>query len=101
MKLLADALGLWTFFDLVTRALAIYDPLEPHLTENFDPAEASPAGVIFCSGPLPPWKLPRFPEWDWDPNTFTLQELCAKPQYGGKAPGQHLGAFCMDDHTLL
>ncbi|KAI9674167.1 MAG: hypothetical protein M1817_001985 [Caeruleum heppii] len=73
-------------------ALAVFDPTKPHVEENFDPAEANPEHNLTCVGPLPPWPLPRFPEFD--PNNFTLQQLCAKPQYGGRAPQQHLGAAC-------
>ncbi|KAI9675009.1 MAG: hypothetical protein M1817_001415 [Caeruleum heppii] len=72
--------------------VAAYNPNQPHTIENFDPAEANPAGKITCLGPLPPWPLPSIS--DYDANTFTLQELCAKPQYGGRAPYQHLGGFC-------
>ncbi|KAI9679214.1 MAG: hypothetical protein M1817_005233 [Caeruleum heppii] len=87
-----------TVFLLVILALAQDDPDESpappdDLEENFDPELGSPDGEITCSGPLPPFDLPRFA--DWDPNTLTLQELCAKPAYGGKGPGKHLGAFCI------
>ncbi|KAI9681238.1 MAG: hypothetical protein M1817_002520 [Caeruleum heppii] len=62
------------------------------IEENFDPAQADLDYGITCIGPLPAWKLPRIS--DWDPNTSNLQELCAKPQYGGKGPGQHLAGWC-------
>ncbi|KAI9681334.1 MAG: hypothetical protein M1817_002617 [Caeruleum heppii] len=78
---------------LSDRTGAVFDPKKPHTEENFDPAEADPLHNITCVGPLPPFPLPRFD--NWDPNTFTLQELCAKPQYGGRAPDQHLGYFCL------
>ncbi|KAI9676480.1 MAG: hypothetical protein M1817_000638 [Caeruleum heppii] len=79
---------------IVDLTLAEYDPSTPHRVENFDPAEADPAGRLTCLGPLPPWPLPVPLEGDWDPNSFTLQELCAKPQYGGRGPDQHLGGYC-------
>ncbi|KAI9679735.1 MAG: hypothetical protein M1817_004749 [Caeruleum heppii] len=66
---------------------------EPPPTENFNPGKADPTGNITCQGPLPVWDFPSFD--GWDPNLFTLQELCAKPQYGGRGPGQHLGGFCL------
>ncbi|KAI9674223.1 MAG: hypothetical protein M1817_002041 [Caeruleum heppii] len=74
-------------------AVATYDPSRPHTVENFDPAEADPQGGVTCLGPLPPWPLPVYP--GFNPNTFSLQELCNKPQYGGKGPGRHLGGWCM------
>ncbi|KAI9669453.1 MAG: hypothetical protein M1817_004678 [Caeruleum heppii] len=67
---------------------------QPSMVENFDPAAANDEASITCLGPLPPFELPRFP--NWDPNTFTLQQICAKPQYGGRARGQHIGGFCGD-----
>ncbi|KAI9682240.1 MAG: hypothetical protein M1817_000294 [Caeruleum heppii] len=88
-----------SLFPFLAPSLAYYDDNNPYLTENFDPADANPVRSIKCVGPLPPWRLPRFPTWD--PNNFTLQELCAKPQYGGRAVGQHLSAFCVDFHEHL
>ncbi|KAI9681969.1 MAG: hypothetical protein M1817_000023 [Caeruleum heppii] len=81
-----------TVLTLLPLTLAVYDPNTRQLFENFDPAEADPEGNITCLGPLPDWPLPIYDEWN--PNTFTLQELCAKPQYGGRAPYQHLGGWC-------
>ncbi|KAI9680095.1 MAG: hypothetical protein M1817_005111 [Caeruleum heppii] len=91
-------LSLFVLFELIY-AVAVYNPSSPHYTENFDPAEADPLGNITCVGPLPPWPLPVQPTFD--PNTFTLQQLCAKPQYGGQARGQHLGAYCLDNDSML
>ncbi|KAI9679860.1 MAG: hypothetical protein M1817_004874 [Caeruleum heppii] len=85
---------------LLSSASAVFDPSNPPIRENFDPAEADPIGNITCTGPLPPWPLPNFPDDDWDPNTFTLQELCAKPQYGGRAKDQHLAGFCEEDMAV-
>ena len=50
--------------------------------ENFDPARAYPRFGITCTGPLPDFPLPNI--LGWDPNHSTLQQICAKPQYGGK-----------------
>ncbi|KAI9682041.1 MAG: hypothetical protein M1817_000095 [Caeruleum heppii] len=69
------------------------DPRVPNdLAENFDPLVAESVYDIDCDGARLPWRLPRFP--DWDPNTLTVQEFCAKPQYGGRGPGKHLGGWC-------
>ncbi|KAI9672540.1 MAG: hypothetical protein M1817_003306 [Caeruleum heppii] len=67
----------------------------PASVENFDPAEADPRANITCLGPLPDWRIPAVR--GADPNTFTLQELCAKPQYGGRGPHQHLGGWCVPE----
>ena len=82
---------------------AIFDPLNPGDEENFDPAEADPEGNITCpdDGDLRYLRLPiiegRLGQPHFDPATFTLQQLCAKPQYGGRGPYQHLGGFCVGD----
>ncbi|KAI9894379.1 MAG: hypothetical protein M1814_003135 [Vezdaea aestivalis] len=61
--------------------------------ENFDPRLADPSGQISCNGPLPD-------HFDWpkrtnfDPSEATLQQICAKPQYGGSAQ-YHVGGWCM------
>ena len=65
--------------------------------ENFDPRKADPWGKIKCYGPLPPFKLKTYQLNDGstaNPNNWTLQQLCTKPQYGGKGKYQHLGGFC-------
>ncbi|KAI9680489.1 MAG: hypothetical protein M1817_003929 [Caeruleum heppii] len=82
----------WVFFLCFYITRATYDPSRPHSQENFDPIEADPQGHITCLGPLPAWALPKIN--GWDPNTATLQEICAKPQYGGKARWQHIGGYC-------
>ncbi|KAI9673855.1 MAG: hypothetical protein M1817_002061 [Caeruleum heppii] len=82
---------------LAVPSVAVFDPTVPRLVENFDPAEADPFHNLTCLGPLPQWPLPILP--DFDPNIFTLQELCAKPQYGGRARGQHLGLFALTTWT--
>ncbi|KAI9673622.1 MAG: hypothetical protein M1817_002259 [Caeruleum heppii] len=73
---------------------ADYDPDTVHLVENFDPAEADPRGNITCLGPLPEYDPSSFSAFDI--SDFTLQELCAKPQYGGRAPRQHMGGWCAE-----
>jgi hypothetical protein len=50
--------------------------------ENYDPARANPNFGITCQGPPPDCLLPHILEWN--PNESTLQQICAKPQYGGK-----------------
>ncbi|KAI9669836.1 MAG: hypothetical protein M1817_004577 [Caeruleum heppii] len=94
-RLARASISSFFLFPLVL-VLAVYDSTRPHRYENFDPAEADPLGSIRCEGPLP-YRLPRYPFWPFDPNTFTLQQLCAKPQYGGRGPGQHLSGFCSDN----
>ena len=31
---------------------------------------------------------------DFDPNTKSMQQLCAKTDYGGGSAGQHIGSYC-------
>lgn len=71
---------------------AVFDPNHPHQTKNFDPAEADPSGNITCLGDRYGIDLPIIA--GFDPNLVTMQELCAKPQYNGGLPGQHVGAWC-------
>ena len=75
-------------------ANAVYDPRNPPTTENFDPAEANPVGGITCLGRPYDLRLPIQPG-GFDPNSVSLQHLCAKPQYGGGAQYQHVGGFCV------
>ena len=77
----------------VRLAIAAYDPAHPPTTENFDPAEANPLGGITCLGRPYDLRLPLQP--GFDPNSLSVQHLCAKPQYGGGAEYQHLGGFCL------
>ncbi|KAI9678174.1 MAG: hypothetical protein M1817_006119 [Caeruleum heppii] len=77
---------------------AAFDPERLPLEENFNPDDADPSGRITCLGPLPPWRLPAFRAFD--PNLFTLQQLCAKPQYGGRAMYQHIGGWCDADRSV-
>lgn len=71
---------------------AVYDPNQPHQTENFDPAEADPSGNITCLGDSYAINLPVIA--GFNPNLVTMQQLCAKPQYNGGRPGQHVGGWC-------
>ena len=74
--------------------------LQPGVQENFYPAEADPTGNITCpdEGDLQYLRLPTITSPDGgrtvNPGTLTLQQLCAKPQYGGWGEGLHLGGFC-------
>ncbi|KAI9676098.1 MAG: hypothetical protein M1817_000841 [Caeruleum heppii] len=92
-------LSFFAIFSTILRGpAAAYDsnPRVPDdLQENFNPALADQDFAISCVGSKWPWWIPRFP--DWDPNTLTVQELCAKPQYGGRGPGKHLGGWCHDN----
>ena len=38
-------------------------------------------------------ELPVFP--NVNPNKVSVQKLCAKPQYNGGEPGQHVGGYCI------
>ena len=85
-------LGLLLF---VFHVLAVFDPNRPRTAENFDPidpAEGNPDHQITCFGHRPEILLPVYS--DWDPNSHTVQQLCAKPQYGGLAPEKQLGGYC-------
>lgn len=84
---------------IIAFASAAYDPGNPPQTENFDPAEANPAWNITCLGSSYDYPLPK--QGDFDPNTLTMQQLCAKPQYGGAGPGQHIGGVCLGDDIVF
>lgn len=71
---------------------AVYDPTQPHTTENLDPAEADPSGNITCLGDRYAIDLPIIA--GFNPNEVTMQQLCAKPQYNGGNPGEHVGGWC-------
>ena len=62
------------------------------IAENFDPALADPRGNLTCLGNQYPLILPIIGEFN--PNLVTMQQLCAKPQYDGGEPGQHVGGWC-------
>ena len=69
-----------------------YDPDHPPHFENFDPAEADPKANITCIGDSYDLELPT--QAHFNPNAVSMQKLCAKPQYGGGPPGQHVGGWC-------
>lgn len=60
--------------------------------ENFDPAKAKPWHNITCLGTNYDLTLPIID--GFNPNEVSMQRLCAKPQYDGGLPGQHLGGRC-------
>lgn len=64
------------------------------LRENFDPSQANSHQNISCVGGHYALTLPE--QQDWNPNERTMQQICAKPQYNGGPPGQHVGGWC--DH---
>ncbi|KAK0509598.1 hypothetical protein JMJ35_007992 [Cladonia borealis] len=78
--------------------LAHYDPEHPPAYENFNVANARSLGFITCLGNKSDQQLPsilpthqgRF----FNPKTKTMQQLCAKPQYGGGNPFEHVGGYC-------
>ncbi|KAL8731381.1 MAG: hypothetical protein Q9166_003473 [cf. Caloplaca sp. 2 TL-2023] len=59
---------------------------------NFDPALANSRNNITCVGKG--YDLELLIIGDFNPNTLTMQQLCAKPQYGGGLPDQHVGGWC-------
>ena len=67
-------------------------PWEPVAIENFDPVEADPNGNITCLGDSYDLELPL--QAHWNPNTVSMQSLCAKTQYGGGPPGQNIAGWC-------
>ena len=67
-------------------------PGKPVAAENFDPAEADPNGNITCLGDSYDLELPL--QAHWNPNTVSMQSLCAKTQYGGGPPGQNIAGWC-------
>ncbi len=76
----------------INQASTIFNPFDVHQQENFDPAQADPKGNITCLGDAYDLALPS---WEgFNPNTLSMQKLCAKTQYGGAPPGQNVGAFC-------
>lgn len=59
----------------------------------FDPALADPTGNITCLGDRYALGLPVVD--GFNPNEVSMQKLCAKPQYNGGLPGEHLGGWCL------
>ena len=54
---------------------------------------ANPRNNITCVGQFPDLRLPLLQD-GFDPNTASMQKLCAKTNYGGGAPGEHAGGYC-------
>ena len=65
---------------------------DPPPVDNTNPAIADPQGNLTCLGDHYAIGLPV--QEDFDPNQSTMQQLCAKTQYNGGPPGQHVGAWC-------
>lgn len=61
-------------------------------TDNLDPANADPTNNITCVGDRYDLDLPI--SAGLNPNTVSMQQLCAKTQFGGGPPGQHVGGWC-------
>ena len=81
----------------IALASPAFDRHNPPETENFDPAEADPASNITCVGSSYDLDLPVIQDSRlglFNPNEVSVHKLCAKPQFGGGAPGQHVGGFC-------
>ena len=87
------ALAVFLFSNyLIFTASATYNSRRAHYKENFDPAEADPRGNVSCVGDTYDLKLPMLE--NFNPNGLSMQKLCVKPQYGGGAQYQHVGAYC-------
>ena len=89
---LSAYLGLFVLLGQVRFSWAAYIPRSPYRYENYNPAEADPAGAIKCVGDRYDGELPV--DEYFNPNTVSMQKLCAKPQYGGGSPGTHIGGWC-------
>lgn len=61
-------------------------------TDNLIPANADPTNNITCVGDKYDLDLPI--SAGFNPNTVSMQQLCAKTQFGGGPPGQHVGGWC-------
>ena len=76
---------------------AVFDPAQPHQTENFDPAEADPRSNISCFGDNYAIDLPMV--GGFNPNLVSMQQLCVKPQYEGGQVNQHVGGWCAPTYS--
>lgn len=89
---LSAYLGLFLLVGQVRLCSAAYILRSPYRYENYNPAEADPAGAIKCVGDRYDGELPV--DEYFNPNTVSMQKLCAKPQYSGGSPGTHIGGWC-------
>lgn len=89
---LPACLGLFLLVCQVRLSSAAYVLRSPYHEENFNPAEADPWGAIKCVGERYDGELPI--DDYFNPNSVSMQKLCAKPQYGGGSPGTHIGGWC-------
>ena len=64
------------------------------------PSSGDPAYNITCLGNAYDLQLPVRMD-GIDPNTFIMQQLCAKTVYGGAPAGQHLGGWCARGLNIL
>jgi hypothetical protein len=72
--------------------VSLYDAANPPSQENLDPAEANPVMSVTCVGgssDLSP-KLKVRNGY----RSLSMQEVCAKPQYGGRDRRPNLAAYC-------
>jgi len=60
--------------------------------DNLIPANADPSLSITCVGDSYGYNLPV--SAGFDTSHVTMQQLCAKTQFNGGQPGQHLGGWC-------
>ena len=92
-----------TVLPLALDTEAVYQWLNPPPYENFNPGEANPDMEIHCVGTKSQIQLPVLNPGrptEFGPNVLTIQELCAKSQYGG-SPGYHIGGYCMYKNPSL
>lgn len=60
--------------------------------DNLIPANADPSLNITCVGNSYGYNLPS--SAGFDTSTVTMQQLCAKTQFNGGQPGEHIGGWC-------
>jgi len=60
--------------------------------DNLVPANAEPSLSITCVGDSYAYNLPV--SAGFDTSHITMQQLCAKTQFNGGQPGQHIGGWC-------
>lgn len=61
-------------------------------TDNLSPANADPTLNISCIGDRYDSELPI--SAGFNPNEVSMQQLCAKTEFNGGQPGQHIGGWC-------
>ena len=84
---------------LFAAANAIYDLAHPLAEENLDPREANLKSNLTCLGASSSLNLPKWHGINL--NSISMQQLCAKTQYRGRASSGNLGAFYDEELSIL